>query len=106
MLCTTALVSFIFKVVTDLTFFQLLRILLNLFYLFFKVGRINPDHPLVGGHKGPVLDIAWCPHNDNVIASGSEDCVVKVWQVPDHGLSRYFLNLCFYFYCFSYKNVV
>jgi len=53
-----------------------------------KVGRINPDHPLVGGHKGPVLDIAWCPHNDNVIASGSEDCVVKVWQIPDHGLSR------------------
>lgn len=42
------------------------------------MGRINPDHPLVGGHKGPVLDIAWCPHNDNVIASGSEDCVVKV----------------------------
>jgi len=53
-----------------------------------KVGRINPDYPLVGGHKGPVLDIAWCPHNDNVIASGSEDCVVKVWQIPDHGLSR------------------
>lgn len=52
------------------------------------MGRINPDHPLVGGHKGPVLDIAWCPHNDNVIASGSEDCVVKVWQIPDGGLSR------------------
>ncbi|KAF4527162.1 hypothetical protein B566_EDAN007187 [Ephemera danica] len=52
------------------------------------VGRINPDHPLVGGHKGPVLDIAWCPHNDNVIASGSEDCVVKVWQIPDSGISR------------------
>lgn len=43
-----------------------------------QVGRIPADHPLVGGHKGPVLDIAWCPHNDNVIASGSEDCVVKV----------------------------
>lgn len=42
----------------------------------------------MGGHKGPVLDIAWCPHNDNVIASGSEDCVVKVWQIPDGGLSR------------------
>lgn len=53
-----------------------------------KVGRLSPDHPLVGGHKGPVLDIAWCPHNDNVIASGSEDCVVKVWQIPDGGLSR------------------
>ncbi|CAL8129858.1 unnamed protein product [Orchesella dallaii] len=53
-----------------------------------KVGRIPPDYPLVGGHKGPVLDIAWCPHNDNVIASGSEDCLVKVWQINDHGLSR------------------
>lgn len=52
------------------------------------MGRIPADHPLVGGHKGPVLDIAWCPHNDNVIASGSEDCVVKVWQIPDGGLSR------------------
>lgn len=52
------------------------------------MGRIAADHPLVGGHKGPVLDIAWCPHNDNVIASGSEDCVVKVWQIPDGGLSR------------------
>ncbi|XP_018895730.1 coronin-6 isoform X2 [Bemisia tabaci] len=53
-----------------------------------KAGRIAADHPLVGGHKGPVLDIAWCPHNDNVIASGSEDCVVKVWQIPDGGISR------------------
>nr|CAH7717908.1 unnamed protein product [Callosobruchus chinensis] len=39
-------------------------------------------------NKGPVLDIAWCPHNDNVIASGSEDCVVKVWEIPDHGLIK------------------
>ncbi|XP_063699182.1 coronin-1C-A isoform X2 [Culicoides brevitarsis] len=53
-----------------------------------QVGRVNADHALVGGHKGPVLDIAWCPHNDNVIASGSEDCVVKVWQIPEGGLSR------------------
>lgn len=78
----------------------------NQFFTYFQTGRINPDHPLVGGHKGPVLDIAWCPHNDNVIASGSEDCVVKVclncvfvgdsvlilyfkvWQIPDGGLTR------------------
>lgn len=53
-----------------------------------KIGRINPDVPLVGGHKGPVLDIAWCPHNDNVIASASEDCYIKVWQIPDAGLTR------------------
>ena len=58
-----------------------------------QVGRIAPDVPLVAGHKGPVLDIAWCPHNDNVIASASEDCQVKVWQVPDGGINRSVRNL-------------
>jgi len=53
-----------------------------------KTGRVTPDHPLVAGHKGPVLDIAWCNHNDNVIASASEDCTVKVWQIPDAGITR------------------
>ena len=52
------------------------------------MGRIAPDVPLVAGHKGPVLDISWCPHNDNVIASASEDCQVKVWQIPDGGINR------------------
>jgi len=53
-----------------------------------KTGRVPPDAPLVAGHKGPVLDIQWCPHNDNVIASASEDCTVKVWQIPDGGVTR------------------
>ncbi|KAK3786095.1 hypothetical protein RRG08_045481 [Elysia crispata] len=53
-----------------------------------KVGRVNADHPMVAGHKGAVLDIAWCPHNDNVIASASEDCTVKLWQIPDGGLTE------------------
>ncbi|XP_054155357.1 coronin-1C-like [Oppia nitens] len=53
-----------------------------------KTGRIDPNHPLVAGHKGPVLDIAWCPFNDNVIASASEDATVKCWQIPDYGLTR------------------
>ncbi|CAF0836321.1 unnamed protein product [Didymodactylos carnosus] len=53
-----------------------------------KVGRLDRDVPLVTGHKAAVLDIQWCPHNDNVIASGSEDCTVKVWQIPDHGLTQ------------------
>lgn len=51
-----------------------------------KVGRIERDVPLVAGHRAAVLDIAWCPHNDDVIASGSEDCTVKVWQIPEGGL--------------------
>ncbi|CAH8483915.1 unnamed protein product [Heterobilharzia americana] len=51
-----------------------------------KVGRVERDAPLVAGHKGSVLDIQWCPHNDDLIASGSEDCTVKVWQIPEGGL--------------------
>ncbi|KAI4889355.1 hypothetical protein NFI96_010282 [Prochilodus magdalenae] len=49
-------------------------------------GRIDKAYPTVCGHTGPVLDIDWCPHNDQVIASGSEDCTIMVWQIPENGL--------------------
>ncbi|XP_035281999.1 coronin-1B [Anguilla anguilla] len=52
-----------------------------------KSGRVDQTTPSVCGHAAPVLDIQWCPHDDNVIASASEDCAVKVWQIPDEGLS-------------------
>ena len=52
----------------------------------FQVGRVSIDCPLVAGHKGAVLDIQWCPHNDNIIASASDDCSIKIWQIPDSGL--------------------
>ncbi|XP_028273204.1 uncharacterized protein LOC114443413 isoform X1 [Parambassis ranga] len=53
-----------------------------------KTGRIDKVYPTVCGHTGPVLDIEWCPHNDLVIASGSEDCTVMVWQIPENGLEN------------------
>ncbi|CAL8277579.1 unnamed protein product [Merluccius merluccius] len=53
-----------------------------------KTGRIDKTYPTVCGHTGPVLDIDWCPHNDLVIASGSEDCKVMVWQIPESGLEE------------------
>ncbi|KAJ7309102.1 hypothetical protein JRQ81_008427 [Phrynocephalus forsythii] len=49
-----------------------------------KTGRVDKNVPLVAGHTAPVLDIDWCPHNDNVIASASEDTTVMVWQIPDY----------------------
>ncbi|KAM9220198.1 coronin-1B isoform 1-T3 [Dugong dugon] len=52
-----------------------------------KTGRVDKASPTVCGHTGPVLDIDWCPHNDEVIASGSEDCTVMVWQIPENGLA-------------------
>jgi coronin-1B/1C/6 len=53
-----------------------------------KVGRVDRDVPLVVGHKAMVLDIAWCPHNDNLIASSSEDGTIKVWEIPEGGLAK------------------
>lgn len=43
-----------------------------------QTGRLDKNYPLVTGHTGPVLDIDWCPHNDNILASGSEDCTAMV----------------------------
>uniref|UniRef100_A0AAX7VEJ8 Coronin n=1 Tax=Astatotilapia calliptera TaxID=8154 RepID=A0AAX7VEJ8_ASTCA len=52
-----------------------------------KTGRIDMSYPTVCGHTGPVLDIEFCPHNDNIIASGSEDCSVMIWEIPEGGLT-------------------
>ncbi|XP_010213824.1 PREDICTED: coronin-6 [Tinamus guttatus] len=65
-----------------------------------KTGRVDKNHPLVTGHTAPVLDIDWCPHNDNVIASASEDTTVmgdssiRYFEITDeapyvHYLSTY-----------------
>lgn len=50
--------------------------------------RVDQDHPKVAGHTQPVLDVAWNPFNDNQIASASEDCTIKLWDIPDGGLTK------------------
>lgn len=52
------------------------------------VGRFDINYPKVCGHKKPVLDVTWNPFNDNEIASCSEDCTVKLWDIPDEGLKE------------------
>ncbi|CAH1106121.1 unnamed protein product [Psylliodes chrysocephalus] len=50
-------------------------------------GRLDFNASRVTGHAGPILDIKWNPFNDNVIASCSDDCTIKLWHIPDEGLS-------------------
>jgi coronin-1B/1C/6 len=45
-------------------------------------GRLPEQIPLFRGHTAPVLDTDWNPFNDRVIASGSDDGKVFIWQVP------------------------
>ncbi|XP_076438878.1 coronin-1A-like isoform X3 [Babylonia areolata] len=51
-----------------------------------RTGRVDLSGPKVSGHSGAVLDIKWNPFNDHMIASSSEDCTVKLWQIPNSGL--------------------
>ncbi|XP_077356623.1 coronin-2A-like isoform X2 [Festucalex cinctus] len=51
-------------------------------------GRVDPQHPRVCGHRAQVLDIKWNPFDDSCIASCSEDCTVKIWDIPLCGIQR------------------
>lgn len=57
-----------------------------------KIGRVDICAGRVTGHHGPVLDLQWNPFNDNIIASSSDDCTVKIWYIPDGGLKKSNLN--------------
>lgn len=43
-----------------------------------KAGRIPPNTPVVAGHTANVLDIAFNPFHENIVASSSDDGTVKV----------------------------
>ncbi|XP_069102262.1 coronin-2B-like isoform X2 [Argopecten irradians] len=52
-----------------------------------QTGRVDVNAPRISGHAGKILDIKWSPFSDYMIASCSDDNTVKVWQVPEKGLS-------------------
>ena len=52
-----------------------------------QTGRGGRHSARVTGHARPVLEVKWSPFNDNLIASASEDCTVKLWYIPDGSLS-------------------
>lgn len=51
-----------------------------------KLPQSNP--PLITGHKAAVLDLDWNPFNDNLLATASEDCYIKIWNVPSEGITE------------------
>ena len=53
-----------------------------------KPGKREPDAPIIGGHKGATLDFDFNPFHEHVIASGSDDSTIKVWGIPEAGLTE------------------
>jgi len=49
-------------------------------------GRLSSTLPKLEVHRGKVLDFAFNPFNDNVLATASEDCQLKISIIPDGGL--------------------
>ncbi|KAI9501495.1 hypothetical protein BX070DRAFT_239953 [Coemansia spiralis] len=45
-------------------------------------GKLRGDFPLFSAHAGAVLDTAFSPFDDDIIASGAEDHQVMIWRVP------------------------
>ncbi|KAL3314805.1 Coronin-6 [Cichlidogyrus casuarinus] len=60
-----------------------------------KYGRHSPNVPVANGHSKAVTDLRWCPHDDNIIASASDDCTIKIWNVEEPGPDAKDANLTF-----------
>ncbi|XP_055629932.1 coronin-1A-like isoform X2 [Toxorhynchites rutilus septentrionalis] len=52
-----------------------------------QTGRIDFQCCRVIGHTGQILDLKWNPFDDNMIASASDDCTIKLWKIPPGGLT-------------------
>lgn len=47
-------------------------------------GRLPEAFPLFRGHTGPVLDTDFNPFKDQIVASGSDDGKVFIWEIPEN----------------------
>ena len=52
-----------------------------------KPGKCVADMPIVAGHTSPVLDFDFNPFDDYILASASEDQTIKIWRIPEGGLT-------------------
>ncbi|KAI0983071.1 hypothetical protein GJ496_005806 [Pomphorhynchus laevis] len=56
--------------------------------------RIPTDFPSVKGHRAAVTDIMWNPFNPQQIASSSDDSIVRIWNIPEEGITKNLTNPC------------
>ncbi|KAN0062647.1 Coronin-like protein crn1 [Thecaphora frezii] len=49
-----------------------------------RPGKLNDIYPLCRGHTAPVLDTAFSPFDDHLVASASEDGTVGLWRIHDN----------------------
>ncbi|CAH1716526.1 unnamed protein product [Chironomus riparius] len=55
-------------------------------------GRKPKNMPALHGHTDTVNDLAFSPFHDNLLATGSQDSLVKIWHIPEEGLKESLTN--------------
>ncbi|KAG8039903.1 hypothetical protein G9C98_000632 [Cotesia typhae] len=55
-------------------------------------GRKSKTMPLLHAHADTVTDIDFSPFHDGLLATGSQDCLVKLWHIPEAGLEESLCN--------------
>ncbi|KAJ3008919.1 Coronin-2B [Thoreauomyces humboldtii] len=53
-----------------------------------NTGKLADNLPVFNGHTAAVLDTDFHPFMDNIVASASEDTTVKIWTIPEGGLTE------------------
>lgn len=49
-------------------------------------GKVESMPSVISGHRAPVLDLAFSPFHENVLATASDDGHVKLWNIPAEGM--------------------
>ncbi|XP_072750968.1 coronin-7 isoform X2 [Anoplolepis gracilipes] len=55
-------------------------------------GRKSKTMPLLHAHADTVTDMGFSPFHDGLLATGSQDCLVKLWHIPESGLGESLCN--------------
>ncbi|XP_049826168.1 coronin-7 isoform X2 [Aethina tumida] len=55
-------------------------------------GRKSKLMPLLHAHSDTVTDMEFSPFHDGLLATGSQDCLVKIWHIPPEGLQESLSN--------------
>ena len=49
--------------------------------------RCPANLPLIRGHKSYVVDVKFSPFRSDLLATASDDSTVKLWEIPQDGLT-------------------